>query len=325
MKVVVMGCMALLALFASEASAQARYRVVPMPSAWYPWSIDTGGKVLGLSKQNHERVLCGKSACNAVLPRRAGYDWWAVNGDHMITGSVRVGSEMWMVRKAKLQEPDLLTYGVGMGIGADGTVVGENMWGNPIVFTDHLQTLPGINGAQGSARAINSSHVVVGDSQVTPWPDWTFHATMWVNGAAIDLGVLPGDASSIAYSVNKDGVAVGISYDGSRGIPPKPVRFADGSIQAFTLPHPDDYATAYAINDAGTIVGDIHGLSSGESVAGIVDGDRMVDLNERLVSADRSRYLVFSAGAINNAGQIAGTAFELATGEQMAVRLDPVR
>jgi len=180
-----------------------------------------------------------------------------------------------------------------------------------------------VGGSHGRAAAVNSDHVIVGESEYAP--GLGYHATLWVDGLPTDLGVLPGARYSIAYAVNSSRVAVGTVYDGGQGFLPQAVRFAGGTVQKFRLPNADDYAEASSINDAGTIVGWIQQPSQGVGVAGIVEGDKMVDLNKRLHARDRARYHLYAAAWINNAGQIAATALDLQTGVQLTLRLDPVR
>jgi probable HAF family extracellular repeat protein len=309
-------------MLGTAARAQATYRVVPMPDAPYPFSIDSAGKVFAIG-WDHGRLLCGKAACNAILPRHGDYTWWAINDSHTLTGTVPGDGTFFVVRKAKLQKPERLTYGTGWAIAPDGAVVGQTNLGTPFVYTDHLQELPGIGGTRGRATAINADHVIVGESEFAF--NLGNHATMWVDGVPTDLGVLDGARYSIAYAVNRSRVAVGVAYDGGRGFLPQALRFADGTVQKFRLPNAGDYAEASSINDAGTIVGWIEQPSQGQGVAGIVEGEKMVDLNKRLRAQDRARYHLYSAAWINNAGQIAATALDLQTDTQLAVRLDPVR
>ena len=308
-------------LLGTGAWAQTTYRAVPMPDAPYPISLDSAGKVFAISR-DHGRLLCGKAACNAILPRHDEYIWWAINDSHTLTGTVPGDGTFLVVRKARLQKPEPLAYGTGWAIAPDGAVVGQTSLGKPFLYTDHLQELPGIGGEQGRATAINADHVVVGESEFAF--NLGYHATMWLDGVPTDLGVLEGARYSIAYAVNQSRVAVGMAYDAGRGFLPQAVRFADGEVRRFRLPNADDYAQASSINDAGQVVGWIEQPSRGVGVAGIVEGDKMVDLNKRLRAQDRARYHLYSAAWINNVGQIAATALDLQTDTQITVRLDPV-
>lgn len=102
--------------------------------------------------------------------------------------------------------------------------------------------------------------------QVSGWVNvgGAAHAAIFSGGAWRDLGALPGDQLSAFYDVNNAGAAVGFSF-ASLQPPIPPDTFADNrwqaawapagatAIQALTLIAPDSFA--YAINDAGVIVG----------------------------------------------------------------------
>jgi probable HAF family extracellular repeat protein len=90
------------------------------------------------------------------------------------------------------------------------------------------------------------------------------HAALYSNGVWRDMGVLPGDQLSVLYDVNNAGAAVGFSFASLQPpIPPdtfadnrwQAVRAAPGStaLAALSVIAPDSFA--YAINDAGVVVG----------------------------------------------------------------------
>ena len=77
----------------------------------------------------------------------------------------------------------------------------------------HLPTLGGSGNVFGnSACAINNRGEAVGQSDLTG--DTTGHGVLWQNGAAIDLGVFPGDFASLAFNINDFGQVIGTSIDG---------------------------------------------------------------------------------------------------------------
>jgi hypothetical protein len=304
-------------MFSLAASAQTTYRVVRMPQGSQSISVDSHGKVFVWSAGG--KLLCSESACHAITPKLDNHHWLGINDDHTLAGYAWTGgSDYWVLRKLKGQKAELLTPGFGLHIAPDGAVVGIDREGEAIIVTDHVEVLPGLGGIGASPLAINGAHVVAGASYLPP--DRDARATLWVNGEPLDLGLLPGDQGSQAYALNDAGVAVGHSYLGSQS---RPVRFADGVVRAFKLPLAGDSAIAYGINNSGTIVGSITG--NGSSRAGIVEGNRMIDLNDRIGSDDQARSRLWYASSINNAGQIAAIATDRQTGADAPVRLDPVQ
>jgi probable HAF family extracellular repeat protein len=120
------------------------------------------------------------------------------------------------------------------------------------------------------ARGINDRGEVVGQSTL-PIPaiprNPETHAFLWTPaGGRQDLGALGGAlTSSVAYDINNAGQVVGRSYSADRIIPPDPGSDAEYFSRAFLwTPRQgmkdlgalaSGYAVAYAINDAGLVVG----------------------------------------------------------------------
>ena len=120
------------------------------------------------------------------------------------------------------------------------------------------------------ARGINDRGAVVGQSTL-PYPATArnpeTHAFLWTPaGGMQDLGALGGElTSSVAYDINNAGQVVGRSYSADRIIPPDPGSDAEYFSRAFLWAPgqgmkdlgalASGYAVAYAINDAGLIVG----------------------------------------------------------------------
>jgi hypothetical protein len=130
----------------------------------------------------------------------------------------------------------------------------------------------------------------------------------------------PGHIASGAKAINDAGIVVGFSYHPT--LQHQPARFADGSVQVFQLPNLNDWGWAMGINASGTIVG--YFATADGSRAGIVEGDRMVDLNTRLRPHDARRYKLWEASAINDAGEIAATSVDPQNENARAVRLEPI-
>ena len=306
---------ATLVLAAQMAFGQNMYRVVPVHSGG-PFAIDSSGKIL-LGDADAVCYICSKSSCRALPSRHPQTHWRNFNDQGALTGY----SDESALRKDAQHGGGarVITRGHGIAIAPDGSVVGSDEDGRAFLFTDHRIALNGLAGKGADADGINSRHEIVGRSFVS---SRRYRATMWIDGGPpLDLGVAPGHDSSWALAINEPGVAVGFSNDPVRSF--QPARFADGRVQVFQLPTSHHSGIAMGINATGTIVGFLVDLES--SVAGIVEGDRMVDLNTRLRPEDAVIYNLRIAVAINDAGQIAAKHVDRQTGLSMAVRLDPIQ
>jgi probable HAF family extracellular repeat protein len=134
-----------------------------------------------------------------------------------------------------------------------------------------MRDLGVLAGGLGSvARGINDRGEVVGQSTL-PIPaiprNPETHAFLWTpTGGMQDLGALGGGlTSSVAYDINNAGQVVGRSYSADRIIPPDPgsdpeyysraCLWAPGQGMKDLGALASGYAVAYAINDAGLVVG----------------------------------------------------------------------
>jgi probable HAF family extracellular repeat protein len=107
---------------------------------------------------------------------------------------------------------------------------------------------------------VNDRGVVVGSSDLPGDTNfWAFpfinnHAFLWRNGAMTDLGTLPGDPSSFAFSINNMGQIVG---QGSRAIVWNDEELTDLNTLVPGPPFSPLYLlSAFDINDRGEIVGE---------------------------------------------------------------------
>ena len=81
---------------------------------------------------------------------------------------------------------------------------------------------------------------------------------------------------------------------------------------------------AYAVNDSRVVVGTV--FEDGDGWVGFVslDGGRLVNLNRRISEADRARWRIEEATAVDSQGRITATAQDALNLDWRAVRLTPV-
>jgi probable HAF family extracellular repeat protein len=157
--------------------------------------------------------------------------------------------------------------------------------------TYHSIDLGTLGGAESTARAINNRDQVVGDSETT---DHEIRPFLWQHGKMIDLGNL-GGYQARAHAINNRGQVVGSSdTDAASGYAHHAFVWRDGVMTDLgTLG--GNISAAYGINDSGQVAGVSLTETDGWHAFVWRDGV-MTDLGP------------FDARAINNRGQIAGTA-----------------
>src|SRR3984957_10262765 len=149
---------------------------------------------------------------------------------------------------------------VALGINNQGDVVGYSFQGENyqgFLYTTSQGSLTNVGSLGGNitaACAINDVGQVTGYSQD---PNGNYLAFLFSRDQAMaSLGTLDKASTSEAFGINKSGVVVGDSQSGE--LNHRPVLFSKNSVQDLGLGgshEPDALETAYAINDAGKIVG----------------------------------------------------------------------
>jgi probable HAF family extracellular repeat protein len=147
-----------------------------------------------------------------------------------------------------------------LGINNKGEVVGYSFQGEDyqaFLYSPSDQSVTDVGSLGGkinAACAINDSGQVVGYSQ-----DGNGNLLAFIfsrNQSITSLGTLDGASSSEAFGINNRGTVVGDSQSGNQNH--RPVLFSKDSVQDLGLGasnEPDALETAYAVNDAGQIVG----------------------------------------------------------------------
>ena len=179
-----------------------------------------------------------------------------------------------------------------------------------------LPTFPGDSVAV--AAAINDKGEIVGSSGVCAFPPslaFAVHAVLWRHGSVTNLGSLGGQLSNVAFGINNRGQVVGQS-DLSGDTFTHAFLWQDGVMTDLgTLPG-DAVSMAFDINNKGQAVGVSCDATFSICRAFLWEDGVMRDLNA-LIPSTSPLFLAFGAG-INDRGEIAGSAFDAATGEAPA-------
>jgi probable HAF family extracellular repeat protein len=211
------------------------------------------------------------------------------------------------------------------GINEAGQVVMNIYYGSALLWQNGVTTPLGhLGGGSSAANDINDSGIVVGSSVTDDLTQLGFmaHPFKWQNGVMTDLGLLPGDEDGGAAAINSSGHIVGSS---GRTDPEtyesfyRAFLYRNGTMTA--LPVPSWEAYAGDINDAGVVVGSMRAGGGFSKWHGWVYIDGNVTNLNTLVNPGSGLHIAF-ANSINNAGQIAATAYD-AQGHYHAVLLTP--
>lgn len=211
------------------------------------------------------------------------------------------------------------------GINETGQVVGNISSGTAFLWQDGARiSLGDLGGGASFANDINDSGTVVGSSytnDVTPL-GLMQHPFAWQDNVMRDLGLLAGDEDGGAAAINSVGQIVGSS---GRTDPEtyesfyRPFLYANGVMTA--LPVPSSEAYAGDINDGGVVVGTMRAGGAVSNFHAWIYVDGIVTNLNTLVQPGTGLHIAY-ANAINNAGQIAATAYD-AQGHYHAVLLTP--
>ena len=211
-------------------------------------------------------------------------------------------------------------YSAGWGINGAGDIAGSS-WTqvnginieHAFVFTDATGMVD-LAPAGGDAYA----HDINDAGQVTGYRlAGGYRAFRWQGGAFQDLGVLPGMAHSFGFAIEPGGAVAGSSSSAS-GNSERVMRFTDaGGMQ--DLGGTGEHNQAWGINSSLVVVGQLGNSAARAFVH--TDAEGLRNLNDLI---DKSRgWLLQTAFDVNEAGQIAGLAFNNFDGRHHAVLLTP--
>lgn len=200
-----------------------------------------------------------------------------------------------------LQAPGGIGTNAALGINSNGTIAGGSieqgsLYTSPVIWQNSTPLTPSLlsNYKNAIATSVNDSGVAAGAAfninlLAVSDPNANAHAVLFnADGSVTDLGVLPGDANSMATGINNAGSVVG---------------FSTSTIPTFTL---------HLVS--------LLSPPSNKYHAFLYSGGKMYDLNNQLVNG--SGWQLSYATQINNAGQIVGTG--LINGGQHAFLLTPL-
>ena len=198
------------------------------------------------------------------------------------------------------------TYNYAYDINNSGTVVGGFYNGQTRAYrysggvvTDLTSSFP-VGTTYSYADAINNSGKIVGEYD-TPG---SYHAFYLSNGVVTDLNPALGVNYAYAYDINNNNQVVGeadpnVGYNYA-------FLWSNGSATNIgnALPSGKTYSYAYGINDSGTVVGSFSSSNFIGSHAFVYANGAGYDLNTLIPVG--SGWVLNSANAINNSGQITG-------------------
>jgi len=298
------------------------------------FDVNDAGQVVGIAGnraflwQNATKIdlgaLVGGSAASASGINEAGQ---VVGRSAVATPPLGTHAVLWSNGGISDVTPDLPSNqgADASAINEVGQVVVNVSYQTAFVWQNGTRTPLGHLGGGGTfATDISDNGVVVGSSytdQMTPL-GLMQHPFVWQTGVMRDLGLLQGDEDGGAAAINSAGQIVGSS---GRTDPETYESFYRAFMYSNSvmtaLPVPSTEAYAGDINDAGVVVGTMRAGGGVSNFHAWVYIDGVVTNLNTLIQAGTGLHIAY-ANAINNAGQIAATAFD-AQGHYHAVLLTP--
>ena len=329
----ILGFMTMASVLAQAGYVVEDLGVLPGDTGSVAWAINANGDVVGWSMgPNGTRAFVYTTAGGMIplpgLPTRPRTVARDINDAGEVVGSANAGGTdlghavLW--KDGVIEDLGTLATGayseawainnLGQIVGTSHTAGGSFLGVHGFLFTPGagLRDLTPTSDA-GAATDINDLGQVTGYKTAVGG----YHAFRWDRGTFLDLGVVAGFAHSFGWAINASGQVTGSSTSAS-GNSERLFRFTDGSgLQ--NLGGVGEHNAALGINAHGQVVG-CSGQSKQRALR-YTDAAGLQDLNT-LIDPSLG-WVLLCAHDINDAGQIAGYAFNSATGFTHAVRLQP--
>ncbi len=160
-----------------------------------------------------------------------------------------------------------------------------------------------LGGDESQAFGINASGSIVGGAEIA---NGQMRPFVWQDGTMTDLGDLSeaGGAGGFARDISDTGIVVGTMFtaNGERAF-----RWEDGQAQDLGVMYTFDRSEAWAVNDAGDIVGRMwHSGNPAITRAFVWRNGQMYDLEPQVINIDSTDLKIEQAYDINASGQIVG-------------------
>ena len=213
---------------------------------------------------------------------------------------------------------------VALGINDAGLITGQadrpvGMRHAFLYSNGEMADLGTLGGEFSTGRKINNSGAIVGGAETE---SGNTHAFLYSAGVMRDLGTLGGSLSEGA-AINASGWVTGVATATTAAGAPFHAFLYDGERMLNLGTLSGGFSIGEGINAMGWVVGNAQVIVAGSPVNhGFAYDGSMHDLND-LLDASAAGWQVQEAGDINDAGQIAATAFHSGVGER-AVLLVPV-
>ena len=251
------------AVNSSDQVAGCAANAVPDDASLFGWGTQTRGFLYQNGGMQDLGTVGGPDACATLLNDSGQVTGFSYNDSFAI--------DVFLWTKGNMQDLGGLggTFGYPNYINNKGQVVGaSNLAGDNRshgFFWDgaKMNDLGSLN--QSFRRNDNSEAIAMNEAgHIVGHSTYSFnveHAVLWKDGQIIDLGTLPGDTCSVAWSINSKDQIVGFSGTGYCGVPRHAVLWQNGQIYDLSnmLSVQGSLTAAFYINDSGQIaaVGDV--------------------------------------------------------------------